>query len=217
MDLKALIFDLDGTIADTVPLTILSIKETVKQFTGRTLSDEEVLAEFGPIDTEIVRKLVNSEESDAAIEEYVAHFDNHFEEYVPIIDGMEELLKCIKNKGIKLGLYTGRGLRVANIVLARLGFDKYFDLLLAGDHVTKPKPDPEGILLACNKLGVEPCDAAYIGDFDVDIVAARKAGTTAVLALWASNASGNLIEHKPDHSFKKASEFMEWLTDKANS
>jgi phosphoglycolate phosphatase/pyrophosphatase PpaX len=71
MNFRAIVFDMDGTIADTIPLTLYALKEAVRELTGKVYSDEEIRAEFGPTDTEIVRKLVDNENREASPEIYI--------------------------------------------------------------------------------------------------------------------------------------------------
>jgi pyrophosphatase PpaX len=211
MKFKAAIFDLDGTLADTIPLTIYSIKETIKRFTGKDLSDEEVLNEFGPVDLEIVKKFVPEDKREEAVECYINLFSDKFNEFIKPIDGVKELLKALKLKGMKLGLFTGRGITVAEIIIEKLGLKEYLDVILAGEHTKKPKPDPEGIILALDTLGVNCSESIYTGDFDADIMASRAAGTFSVLALWSSTKSEKLIDLKPDKYFYSPLEFKEWI------
>lgn len=105
MKIKAIVFDLDGTIADTIPLTVYSIKEVVRKLTGRLLSDDEVTKEFGPIDTEIVKKLAGDKGDNSAVEHYIRHFTDNFGKFIKPIEGIVPLLQYIKENGIKTGLY----------------------------------------------------------------------------------------------------------------
>ena len=211
MNLKAIVFDLDGTIADTIPLTVHALRKVILQYTGKDRSDTEIIEEFGPIDTQIARKLAGDAQGEEAEEEYIRHFGELFDSYVTPIEGMQELLHTLRGKGIKAGLFTGRSLRATEIVLDKLFLRHCFDVIIPGDATAKPKPDPEGILLALDKLGVEPCDAAYVGDFAADILASRAAGTVSILALWSSTANRELLDLHPDYSFAAPREFVAWL------
>jgi phosphoglycolate phosphatase/pyrophosphatase PpaX len=211
MQLEAIIFDLDGTIADTIYLTIYSIKEYIRQKTSRILSDDEVLAEFGPTDTEIVKKYLSDIGNPRILEDYASFVAEIFDNFVKPIGGIEDLLANIKNKGIKTALFTGRSRLTTEIVLEKLGLKKYFDNICAGDDTSNFKPDPEGINKTLAKLGVRPESSAYVGDFDVDILAGRNAGTMSILALWSSSANKELKSLHPDAAFKTPYEFIEWL------
>ncbi len=214
MKFKSIVFDLDGTLADTIPITVYAIKETVKRITGKELSDQDILKEFGPVDTEIVKKLIGNGKGLQGEKLYVEIFEEKFHDFVKPIEGINELMEYIKDEGIKTGVFTGRGERVARIILEKLNLVSNFDVIVAGDHTQKPKPDPEGIMIALDKLGCETSDSAYVGDFDVDIEASRAAGVTSILALWSSTGSEELINLNPDKHFRKVSEFIDWLREK---
>ncbi|MCX7922895.1 MAG: HAD-IA family hydrolase [Clostridia bacterium] len=211
MSFKSIVFDLDGTIADTIPLTIYSLREVTRELTGKVLTDEDILKEFGPIDTEIIKKLVDNDKREISAEAYIDSFSKNFDGFVKPIEGIIELLQYIKSRNIKVGLFTGRSIRVARIILKNLNVYQYFDEILAGDDTTNPKPDPEGIIKTLEKLEVKSSDSIYVGDFDVDILASRAAGTTAVLALWSSTGSVELVKLNPDKYFKSPYEFIDWL------
>ncbi|MFZ5987882.1 MAG: HAD family hydrolase [Bacillota bacterium] len=211
MDIKAVVFDLDGTLADTVPLTIVAIKEIVRELTGKELSDDDVSREFGPVDTQIVRNLLDEQNGEKGVELYVRFFSEKFNEFVKPIDGIYELIKYLRETGIKVGLFTGRGLRVSKIILEKLNLSGFFDVVLSGDDTTKPKPDPEGILKVLEKLCVSPHESVYTGDFEVDVLASKAAGVTSVLALWSSTASEELKNLNPDKSFESPYDFIEWV------
>ena len=216
MKINAAVFDLDGTLTDTLPLTIHSLKTVTRQLTGKELSDSDILKEFGPVDTKIIRKLVGNDLSDICEDIYIKHFTDNFHNYVQPLEGIKELLDFIKASSIKLGLYTGRGLRATLIILEKLNLTEYFDEILSGDSVSKPKPDPEGIIKILGKLGVEPNQGVYTGDFDVDILASKAAGTVSVLALWSSTASSDFKKLDPDKFFTSPFQFIDWIkTNKA--
>lgn len=211
MALKAVIFDLDGTVADTLPLTIKSLKEASFAASGVERTGQEILDEFGPIDTDIARKLAGKGREYEAEELYVKVFSRDFDNSVKPVPGMNELLLELKKRGIRIGLFTGRSKRVTEIVIKRLGIGMFFDAIVAGDDTARPKPDPEGILLALEKLGVNPPESMYAGDFDVDIKAGKAAGTISALIAWASDEFRASGCEKPDVRFDKPQEFIDWL------
>jgi len=208
----AVIFDLDGTLADTIPLTIYALKKAVLELSGKEYGDDEILNEFGPVDTEIIKKLLDYKQDDIAPDVYIKHFEESFNDFVKPIEGIGTLLESIKSNGIKLGLFTGRSRRATEIVLKKLGFREMFDILLTGDDTTKPKPDPEGIEKALELLSADKESSLYVGDFDVDILASRAAGVKSALALWASSSDDRLNELKPDYSLKTPQELIDIIS-----
>ncbi|HOV27022.1 MAG TPA: HAD-IA family hydrolase [Pseudobacteroides sp.] len=212
MKFDAVIFDLDGTLADTIPLTIYALKKAVLELSGKEYGDDEILNEFGPVDTEIIKKLLDYKQDDIAPDVYIKHFEESFNDFVKPIEGIGTLLESIKSNGIKLGLFTGRSRRATEIVLKKLSFREMFDILLTGDDTTKPKPDPEGIEKALELLSADKESSLYVGDFDVDILASRAAGVKSALALWASSSDDRLNELKPDYSLKTPQELIDIIS-----
>ncbi|HEY9060455.1 MAG TPA: HAD hydrolase-like protein [Pseudobacteroides sp.] len=213
MKVDAVIFDLDGTLADTIPLTVHALKMAVMELSDIEYSDEEILREFGPIDTEIIKKLLKYKKDDVAPDVYMKHFESNFNDYVKPIEGVDILLNFIRSNGIKLGLFTGRSRRATNIIIEKLGFSGMFDVLIPGDDTKKPKPDPDGILMALDILSAAKESSFYVGDFDVDILASKAAGVKSVLALWSSSKDEKLKENNPDYCFTKPAEFIDVLKD----
>ena len=209
--LEAMIFDLDGTIADTVPLTIYSLKKTARQLTGKEYSDDYILKLFGPIDSEIIKGLVNNHNREAAVEVYFTCFRENFHRFVKPMDGIEELLKHLKSKSVRTGMFTGRSRRGTDIVLEELKLREYFDVIIPGDFIENPKPDPEGIWNAMDYLRVEGRAAAYVGDMEVDVLAGKNAGVFSILALWSTTADKGLIHTHPDKYFWSPRELIQWL------
>lgn len=209
---NAVIFDLDGTLADTIPLTIYALKKAVLEVSGKEYRDEEILNEFGPVDIEIIKKLLDYKHDAIAPDVYIKYFENSFNDFVKPIEGIGSLLEFIKSNGIKLGLFTGRSRRTTEIVLEKLGFREMFDILLTGDDTTRPKPDPEGIERALELLSADKESSFYVGDFDVDILASRAAGVKSVLALWASSSDDRLNELKPDYCLRNPRELIDIIS-----
>jgi phosphoglycolate phosphatase/AHBA synthesis associated protein len=85
---------------------------------------------------------------------------------------------------LSVGVFTGAGRGAAEILLAHAGLRKYFEVVVTGDDVVRPKPAPDGILAACEALGASPKEAAYVGDAPNDMQAAIAAQVFAVLAGW---------------------------------
>jgi phosphoglycolate phosphatase/pyrophosphatase PpaX len=213
MKVDAVIFDLDGTLADTIPLTVYALKKAALELSEIEYSDEEILSEFGPIDTEIIKKLLYYKQDDIAPDVYLNHFESSFNDFVKPIEGIEILLDFIRSNGIKLGLFTGRSRRATEIIIERLGFRGMFDILISGDDTKKPKPDPEGILKALDMLVADKESSFYVGDFDVDILASKSAGVKSVLVLWSSSGDDRHNKHNPDYCFKNPSEFIDVLEE----
>ncbi len=181
---RAAIFDLDGTLADTFGVVISSYVAATREYLGRDLTREEVIARFGPTEHQMLRKDVPAEMYDRA----VAHFrqcyrDNHTR-LVRIFEGIPEMLQALKERGIPMAIMTGKGRDTADITLASLGWTALFQSVVTGDESPRAKPAPDGVLMAAHALGVDAKECLFIGDAPADILAGQAAGAFTVWASW---------------------------------
>ena len=181
---KAIIFDLDGTLADTFPLIVSAWNAAITPHTGKTYSDEEVISRFGIPDPQMIRRELAGAAGDQAVEVYHAHYQERHGEVVKPFEGVTEMLEELRRRRVPLGLMTGKGQRSAKITLESLGWSELFAAVVTGEDVERQKPDPDGPLAAAQMLKVEPASCAFVGDSPADIGAGKAAGMVAVAAGW---------------------------------
>ena len=181
---RAVIFDLDGTLADTFALIVSCWNASVGRQTGRTYSDEEVISRFGIPDPQMIRRELPGPAGDEAVEVYHAHYARHHGDVVTAFEGISDLLDALHRRRVPLGLMTGKGRRSATITLQCLGWGETFAAVVTGEDVPEQKPHPAGPLAAAKTLGIAPPDCAFVGDSPADIGAAQAAGMISVVAAW---------------------------------
>ncbi|MFD2144587.1 HAD family hydrolase [Mucilaginibacter antarcticus] len=129
--MKTVIFDLDGTIANTLPLCIAAFRKSIEPLLKQELSDEEIVASFGPSEEGTIRKLVPQNE-EAGIKSYLKHYrELHYTCPIPF-DGIADLLDFLTDKGIQLAMVTGKGPHSTVISLQQFGLTKYFNVMETG-------------------------------------------------------------------------------------
>ena len=101
-----------------------------------------------------------------------------------LFDGFSDVLATLRGRGLRVGIVTNKMERYAVPLLSALGVAPDADCLITPDLLAKPKPDPEGVLLACSRLGIEPAQCVFVGDDRRDIEAGRAAGTRTAIAAW---------------------------------
>ena len=180
---RAVIFDLDGTLIDSLAWTFQAMREAVAPELGRDLTDEEIYARFGPADHQIVADLVGPEARTETVARLMSAYERGLAR-MPLFDGVRALLAGLEERGLLLGLCTGRGRPSTDILLASHGLVDGFGASVTGEEVPWPKPAPDGILETTRRLGVRPGEAIYVGDSVKDVEAGLAAGTTTVAALW---------------------------------
>lgn len=209
--MKAILFDFDGTLANTLPVCDVAFQHVFRKFDGRELSSAEVRVMFGPSETGIIRKNLKYADKDEAIEQYYAKYLAHHTELVEPNQEIHDLLLLLKEQGMKLGIVTGKARRSLDISLEALGWEGLFDAIITGDDVEKPKPDPEGVLKILGQLNIAKNEAVFIGDSDADILAGIEAGVLTIGVQWLPDYQTLEFSAAPDFHFKTVNDFKEAL------
>jgi phosphoglycolate phosphatase-like HAD superfamily hydrolase len=141
---RAVIFDMDGTLADTFPLVVAAWNAALSGHAGRQFAAAEVIARFGIPDPAMIRREIPAHLGDEAVEVYHLHYERRHAELARAFDGVTEMLAAIKARGLPTGVMTGKGKRSATITLAALGWDgctgrRMFDAVVTGEDVARQK------------------------------------------------------------------------------
>lgn len=216
MDPNAALFDFDGTLADTLPLTFSAFQTVFKKFDGREVPIDELIAMFGPTEDEILfNHLKNREKVDQAISEYDQLYRRgHFETMNP--PAIVQLLEVLKHNGKKIGGITGKSRRALDISAQTWNLSVFFDYVITGNDVARPKPHPEGILKALDHFGVSKCEAAFLVDSNADVQAGKAAGVRTYAVQWLPTVQHSVFELQPDAILKSTVEFMELMNIEAS-
>ena len=187
--LEAIVFDLDGTLVDTGATVPAAYAATVAALGGPAVPAAAVVAAYPlgatkSILEHFLSRSVSADEVEGYHERLAAI--GTIEPYPGVVAALEAL-----HGRVPLAVYTGAGGRAARIVLERAGLTAFFQTVVGGDEVARPKPNPEGLLLAARRLGV-PVDAtAYVGDAARDLEAAQACGALPVAAAWGQEFTGD--------------------------
>jgi 2-phosphoglycolate phosphatase len=195
---KAVIFDLDGTLADTFELIFSSWNAAVGPVVGRWFSDAEVIARFGPTEVEMIRREIPPEYHEAAIRRFRQRYEQDHDQLACVFAGVREMLAALASARVPIGVMTGKGRDTADITLAKLGWTNLFSSVVTGDEITRAKPDPQGLLLVAQQLGIEPASCLYVGDAPADIRAGKAAGMKTVWAAWHPVYADEIAKLAPD-------------------
>lgn len=209
--ISCVIFDLDGTLADTGRLIFASFNHVASRYTGRTWSDQEILATFGPTEEVAIRSIVGDARAAEAIEDFHRFYAESHAGMAAEHEGIREVLAYLRANGTLLALFTGKGKRTTAVTLAALGMDGYFDLLVTGDDVGNHKPSAEGILKVLSAFGLPPAAALMVGDSAADIGAARDAGVPVASVAWDPFARGRSDLSGADYTFGSVVEFSSFI------
>ncbi|SFB07525.1 pyrophosphatase PpaX [Lentibacillus halodurans] len=209
--MKAIIFDFDGTLADTLPICYRAFQDVFRTFDGKELSDDNVRAMFGPSETDIIRKNLTNGNSVEAIELFYKSYQENHQQLVQVNNEINDMLKYLSGRGFKLGIVTGKAKRSLDISLKALHMDDSFEVMITGDDVKKPKPHPEGINRALSVLNAGSPEAMFVGDSDADIDAGNRANVRTIGVQWLPNYQTAQFTSKPDALFKDVSDFIKYI------
>jgi HAD superfamily hydrolase (TIGR01549 family) len=206
MHIKGILFDFDGTLADTLPICIQTFQDVLQEFTGRPYTVNEVVAHFGICDEGILQRELG-DRWPAAMDRYMEIYAVLHAQCQQPFAQVEPLLRRLKATGIPLGLITGKGPRTAAFSLNYLNLTQYFRNIEVGDMHAIVKAQAMRKILA--EWGMDPSTAAYVGDAETDMSEARSAGVIPVAACWTATAS---IDHRSQElAFTSIDSFIAWL------
>ncbi len=209
MKLRSVIFDLDGTIANTLPLCIAAFKKSIEPLLGKTLSDEEIIATFGPSEEGTISKLIPHHE-EQGVKDYLYHYQNLHYTCPVVFPGIKELLELLHHKGIQLAMVTGKGPQSTQVSLMQFGIEPYFELLETGSPDGPNKVN--GIRKVLERLNVTAQESLYVGDAPSDIRYCKEIGIPIAAAAWADTTNAaELIPLQPDYIFYTVENFKEWI------
>jgi phosphoglycolate phosphatase/pyrophosphatase PpaX len=207
--MKAILFDLDGTIGDTLPLCIEAFRKAIKPLANKSLSDAKIIAQFGPSEEGTIQALIPNHFAEG-IEKYIEFYEKlHFKWPEPF-EGIVEILRHLKEKGIYLGLVTGKGLRSTRITLKVYNLSGFFGCIKTGSiHGPVKRERIEEVISETN---LDRSEILYVGDAPSDITASKECGIKVVAAAWAPTSDfDNLQSMHPDYIFGSIQEFREFV------
>lgn len=212
---QTIFFDLDGTLANTIPLIVASYQHAFREVRGEEIEDARARAWIGrPLLGALLEEdPERGHDLDRTYREWnLANTERLIERY----DGVPEMLTALKAAGANVHIVTSKRTETARLALVGVGIDDLIDVVGALEHTTKHKPDPEPLLVAAAKLGVDPSTAVYVGDATVDILAARAAGMSAIAVTWGAGERAALEATDPDTVVDTVGELTAYLLNGAH-
>ncbi|MCB9883245.1 MAG: HAD-IA family hydrolase [Planctomycetes bacterium] len=182
---EAILFDLDGTLIDSIELIIRSYEHTLREHGKPAASRDQILGYIGiPLRTHLVAYASSEAEVQEMMVTYRAWNHLHHDEFVRPFPGVDSMLASLKAQNTTIAVVTSKLSDAAWRGLSHCKLEHFFDVLIGADDVDKHKPDPTPLLVACSRLGVEPTRSVYVGDSVHDMAAACAAEMGAIGAGW---------------------------------
>ncbi|HWI29302.1 MAG TPA: phosphoglycolate phosphatase [Stellaceae bacterium] len=206
----AVLFDLDGTLVDSVPDLAAAANRLLAELGCPPLDREEIARMVGDGVPKLVERALAASGAGSvalapAVERFTALYEASATALTRPYSGVEAVLERLAEAGARLALCTNKPEAATRAVLEGLGLARFFPVVLGGDSLPVRKPDPAPLLAALEKLGIAPRAATMVGDHRNDVLAAQRAGVVAIFAGYGYGRA-TLGELKPDaflESFKE--------------
>ena len=197
---QGVLFDLDGTLVDSLELILSSYRHTMSQHLGREMPDEEWLNTMGkPLKVQLQSFADTPEQLEAMFQTYIAHNEAHHRRLIRSFPRVKETVTALKQAGLKLAVVTSKIRDHALRELRTVELEGLFDGLVSASDVQRPKPDPQPVVLALKSIEVAASEALVVGDSLYDMLSARAANVDSAAALWGPFDRIHLARGKPDH------------------
>jgi pyrophosphatase PpaX len=200
MSRLALLFDLDGTLLDSIDLLVECMTHA---FAGRDRAPTraEWVAGIGtPLRTQLAAWIDDPDEVEQFVERYRAHQDRHLERLTSLFPGVADTVRWARDRGHATGIVTSKGRGMTARSLRHVGLLDAFDTIVTYEETDRHKPLPDPVLLALDRLATPAARALFVGDSPHDMHAGRSAGVRTVAALWGPFSLDELAPAAPTWS-----------------
>jgi HAD superfamily hydrolase (TIGR01549 family) len=208
MAFRGILFDIDGTMANTLPICVQSFQMFLEQELGRPFTAQEILGQFGKSEEGILKIYLNGN-LQKSLDGYFEMFEKLHRECCEPFPGIRELLEDLRRRGVPTGVVTGKGPRGAEVALRAMDLAQYFPIVEGG--VPEGPNKPEAMRIAARRMGLFPGDLVYVGDTPYDVESAFSTGLYPVGAAWAETTTLTGKELHAGKIFSQVSDLASWL------
>ena len=183
MRYSVVLFDLDGTVIDSGAIILASMRHAAETVVGGKWTDAQLMKAVGGPGLEAQMVALDPERVDELVRVYREH-NEPLHDTLESFLGMQDVLATLTERGHRLGIVTAKRRSTVDLAFARLPLEHLFETVVGGDETANHKPHPAPLLLALERLGASPGDAAYVGDSPFDMQAAKAAELFAIGVSW---------------------------------
>jgi pyrophosphatase PpaX len=200
----AVLFDLDGTLVDTLELLLASARATFTGRAGRVPTEDEWREGIGtPLARQLEPFAAGAADLDALVASYRTYQGEHHDRLTRPYPGAVHAVAVLRERGHPLAIVTSKANSVTHRTLAHVGLDDAFPVVVGSDSCAQHKPHPEPVHTALALLGYAPHEAVFVGDSPHDLHAGRAAGVVTVAAAWGFFGRAVLDEAGADHYLER--------------
>lgn len=220
MDTKLIIFDLDGTLADTIESITYCSNRALTQYGRPNFTSTEYKYFVGDGAATLVQRALEAggdtkqEYFERVYKTYMEIFEKNCMYKVKPYDGIVELLSNLKEAGMKIAVLSNKPHERTKEVIKTM-FPQTFDVVMGQSPERKKKPSPDGVFAILNQLGIEKENAIYVGDTGTDMKTGKSAGLFTVGVLWGFREAKELNEHGADAIIMEPKELMRYIGKEA--
>lgn len=216
---ELLIFDLDGTLINSVPDLATSVNFMLTQINRNIFSEDEIHKWVGNGATALVKRALSGSREIKEIDEtlfnkafdiFMNHYQNNLCKKTILYPNVKQILNQLQLKDKKLAIVTNKPFKFIEPILKNLDIDM-FDLYIGADSLDEKKPSPKPLFYVCEKLGVNKDKSVMIGDSKNDIIAAKNADIQSIGVTWGYNYGEDIKKYNPDYiidDFRKIFEIV---------
>jgi pyrophosphatase PpaX len=214
-NIRAVLYDFDGTLADSTELIMRCFRHTMRTHLGEELADDAWLSGFGTtLELQMRRFGRTPDEVEAMLDTYRTYQHSIHDDMLRPFPAAAETVAELERRGYGLAIVTSKRRRLAMRGMELCGLVSHFDVIVTPEDVTEAKPHPEPVLFALEKLGVAPHEALFVGDSPHDVAAGRAAGTRTAAALWGPFPLETLQAAGPDAFLREQRDVLHLLNGK---
>lgn len=218
--IKAVLFDLDGTLADTAPDMVDALNISLHEQGYSTVTYNQLRNSASHGSLAMVQAALPDASEDIQLQVQLALLDNYEKingNNCDLFHGLRPFLSLLTRHDIPVGVVTNKPARFTRPLLIKLGLDKQMSAIVSGDSTFYSKPHTAPMLLAAQQMGVSADHILYLGDAERDMVAARASNMVAGLAKWGYiGANDNISTWPTDINFDDPDALTIWLKDQLN-
>lgn len=212
-EVRALIFDLDGTLIDSKLDLALAVNATLAELGRQPLPHEQIFSFVGNGAPALIARALGSDASEQdcllGLEFFIKYYSAHKLDNTTLYPGVREALDALK--GMPMAVYTNKPVRVSRSIIQELGMSDYFRFVYGGNSFERKKPDPMGLDSILREFGAAPRQAMVVGDSEVDVQTARNSGTW-ICGVTYGFGSHRFTEYPPDLVVDNLTELVPHLT-----
>jgi pyrophosphatase PpaX len=206
------LFDLDGTLVDSIELIVAAAMNAFASRPGPAPSEAEIRNTIGrPLPTTFGPWLVDDDDLPFLIAKYREYQLEHHDRLTNAYEGIIDAVSGLDAVGCQMGIVTSKVGFMAERALEHVGLARYMRCVIASDSTTKHKPDPEPVLMALERLGCAPSDALFVGDSPYDMQAARAAGVHALGVAWGAFSEHTLLRAGAESILQRPVELLPYI------